>query len=729
MSLFGLFSKVSGPVPLIEQLWTYNVQSTDPQLKTGDHILIELGRDKTPVYLFFQDIPVDAKLLIDLNKLPPPKRRITLPTVAKFMWDKYHECIKHHYELEKVVTFTWGQLFLLAHTTKVVQDERSHFLSLDALLGKGESVNYQIEGMFTMNDWQLVRNTVKVGEAKDNSTRNTIRKLFQRCPLLYDHMMIEHGATKQELHEIGLTYADTHEEKWTKIGDGIEELVQFNVYGRPPRPTAGPPQDRDVPDVVGHGDEKLSDLKDDDRDVAPVSSLEGHDSVHEKEDLTDNNRNLPGLEDGDRVVTPVSSLEGHDIVPEQGDPVDEDGNLSDPEDDEWDEFLKNSLEAFNVVPEQEDLVNDVDDDGNLPDLEDDDWDVALVPNSAVYDVVPEKEDLVNDQSTIANVHSQPAENLADQLAGLAVQEAVIVGKGRNETVYQSESLVEEASTEFVNALTDLKHGDQSDVGDGNENDVTALFMGQSEEECAHAPEQQHQFLSEHQSHVDLLEAATDPQSDVTEANHPEDVQKAKEASDEESTSDAGNVDEAERVSDLKKVAQEYTAGFIPTHELPRTTPVTPVESEMSAADSNASSEADTEEFRPNGKRAPREHDIQNRVTKHSGDERPHKRVKLAPVRRKINEPAMKYGNSVLHMLRKKQAALSTNPKGIENVGREEPVRQPKGPPASGKEMADDKAKDPKAWEENFAVGAPASKATAVKVENSEKQSRADDEDE
>lgn len=74
------------------------------------------------------------------------------------------------------------------------------------------------------------------------------------------------------------------------------------------------------------------------------------------------------------------------------------------------------------------------------------------------------------------------------------------------------------------------------------------------------------------------------------------------------------------------------------------------------------------------------------------------------VTRRIKEPTKKYGKSALHALREGQAAFKTAPK--DTTQREDPTRQPKGPPALGKEMADDKAKDPEAWLENFAVGTP-----------------------
>ncbi|KAL5423199.1 hypothetical protein PMIN04_004090 [Paraphaeosphaeria minitans] len=760
MSLFGEIVREG------VQLFT---KSVDLQLKDGDHVLVEFGREKTPEYIFYQNIPVTAKLLIHLNKLPPLKRRIALPTVAKFVWDMYLDWMKNDYDIVKAAyTYTWGQIFLLAHTSKVLQDDHSHSMSLSALLKRGESVNHQIEGMFSMSEWQLVRNTVKAGAAQDDRTRDTIRRLFHECPLLFDHMVIEHGATEQELHEIGLKYTDTYEIKDIQLGVGAFTWDSVSVFGRPPLPIAGPspifestgkiPQisgvnglgiamsgngtdeaaasnlpaqatDQHEPFVDEFGTELRGNeakIHDEGWEIASISSLEsyGNDSQNdsdeqdpmENEPTPANVSSQPAEDLADHLahlaVQEVAAVEKKEeqAASQEEDCFSDKGEIA---------FLQEEL----VVSLQADSVADC----SLQHIASDEDGVALhQEDSAVnqeadefVDGPPEDTNVSQETGQSHDPSGSPAvatEN--EMMAALAKIPGLESSKWAS---YRDEkapkALVAEinaALTESINAIDNSEH---ADIGYEGEADVIRSAVVQSEDEPVSTPVEQQQRSSGRQSPVDLPQAASEAQSDAEDVENPEDAQEAEKFSDAENALGVERAQEAEDVSGAEDqedtedaeaaLDAEYIAGFVPTHNLPRTVPGTPAEDEMGTMENR---EPSYEERRKHAcsllgkKRLGSDMgETRDRRAKHMRHEG---RVvhQSRHAGRVIKQPTRKYGNSALHALREKQAASTTAHR--ETSQREEPIRQPKGPPASGKEMADDKARDPKAWPQNFAVGAP-----------------------
>ncbi|KAL5384671.1 hypothetical protein DPSP01_005112 [Paraphaeosphaeria sporulosa] len=739
------------------QLFT---KSADLQLQNGDHILVEFGREKTQVYIFYQKIPVTAKLLIDLNKLPPLKRQIALPTVAKFMWDKYLDWMENDYDIVKAAsTYTWGQIFLLAHTTKILQDDRRHSMSLCALLEKGESVSYQIEGMFTMGDWQLVRNTVKAGEAQDDHTRAAIRRLFHECPLLFDHMINEHGAASQELLEIGLVYADTYDAKYFLNEDGLEQLDPVSIYGRPPRlaitdPSSIVESTAEIPQISGinglgitqsgnganeavdvSGSE-LRDIEDNDENdgwgFASISSLGSSNSDTDEENSMDNEpttaivHSQPAEVLADQLadlavqeVTAVENTERH-TVSQVMDSFSDEGGVA------LQEVPVHSQSDDAVVcPSGEDIASD-EDDVTLH-QEDSPVNQEAGGNSVGS---PEVTD-VPQQTASSQGPSAKAVMMAAFTTIPGLQASMWALDMHQKFPVPLDADKEAALADCVNGSINSEQGDNGYVEADEEDDVIGSVDTQSEKETVSMPEEQQQLSYDLRSPIDLPQAASEVQPDAEDAEEPQNAEESGEASDVENVlgvedapgadnvqeaedgSGAENAQDAEDVSGAEDQKEkenaergpniEYIAGFVPMHNLPRTAPGTPAEDEMGTTKNE---EPSYEERRKNaGGRL-----LGKKRHNHAGGDvwdreaKRHEHKFTYQPRRVIKVPTKKYGNSALHAMRAKQAASIMAPK--ETAQREEPTRQPKGPPASGKEMADEKAKDPKAWPNNFAVGAP-----------------------
>jgi hypothetical protein len=332
------------------------MQTIDKPLENGSRILVEFGRAKTPVYILFHDIPQNAKLLVDLSKLSPPERRIACPDVAKFMFDNY---LNWEEAVEETATkFSWGHIFLLAHTTKVLHDERAHHKSLNALLAKGESVNYQMEAMFNLSEWNLVHLTVKAGEAQDDATRETVSRLFKGCPMLFDHMVSDLGVSTKEFHDIGLEYDDTYEIKRLCSDDpGANKIDSSGIYNRRPRPIAGTLSPSSMAMIAGSIETQAT--------ITPV--------VNEAIDS-------PTLEQ----VPGIQELAGI-FKPEDG------KSQGEASDDEWDVISVTSLDSSDSDLNEEVLLDK--------------------QTAEVYE-----------DQTVTITSSQPAEDLANQLSCLVVQE-------------------------------------------------------------------------------------------------------------------------------------------------------------------------------------------------------------------------------------------------------------------------------------------------------------------
>lgn len=453
-----------------------------------------------------------AKLLVNLNKLPPLNRRVALPGVAKFMWDNYLQWTGDI--REAAYTYTWGQIFLLAHTTKVLQDETGHWKSLQALLTKGEAVDYQIEGMFSVSDWKLVHDTVKAGETQDDATRDTIRELFHKCPLLFNHMIVERGVTSQELHDIGLEYADTYEAKYVQLEDGLSYLDPISVFGRPRRSISG-----------------LSLAADPNVNAFPTAEAAEYAGAQ----LVQDNNEF----DVNRTA----------VVP-------------------TDEQVVDPREAAGVLKD-EDMESQ---DGDLSGY----WDVVSFRSLNSHDSDSNEEELQDGEPAAPNMPSHPGEDPANQLADLVVvEEDGAVGNTEEHAPPQGDaSLSDEGGVVLhregssvaqelggvVFEVTNIPQGTAQDA-----DDVIGSAVNQSEEAFVDAPNELQHPPSGLLLPVDLPQAV--PEARLNDSH----VYNAEYASEPE---DAPGTDEAGDAPDAK--AADYTAGFVPTHDLPRTAPGSPV---------------------------------------------------------------------------------------------------------------------------------------------------------
>ncbi|KAF2444418.1 hypothetical protein P171DRAFT_32256 [Karstenula rhodostoma CBS 690.94] len=713
---------MSPPPSLTGQVKTHDIQSVDKRLENGEHILIEFGRAKTPVYIFFCDIPLGAKLLVDLNKLPPLKRRVALPDVAKFMWDKYLNW-KATVE-ETATTYTWGQIFLLAHTTKVLLDDTAHRKSLDALLAKGESVNYQMEAMFNVSEWNLVRFTVKAGESRDDATRETISRLFKGCPELIDYMILDHGVRTQELHDIGLEYGDTYELRYLPSDDpNVNVMDMTSISNRRPLPVVGPSTTADL-SVNGsptHGATDPTELQlvkynnEVDMDVDETALLPAYEqAVDPGEGVAEVSEHEPqgslGKAPGDEwEIVSISSLGSYDNDFDEEDPVDneptgEAGNEQTATDvpNQPAEDLANQLAGLVV---QEGVAVDDPEEHAGSQAEDS---VSNEGGTAL-----EQEELTVDQQANSTAVAS-SEDISDPGETVSSQMMAVLAKipGLKSSKWASDMAMKlpvsldaetkTALTEFINAPTNIP---DSDFGDEDHHDVIGSATTEVEQNATATSENEQPYLSSgSRSPVDLQPTASDTRSDAEEPANAEDSPGVEETSEAEDTPDAEVASDGQNDPDAETA--DYTDGFVPRHNLPRTAPASPVKPVRSYAMKEPP--FFFEERRKGQKRGANEVEdasdiLSAKHARHKGEfgERftPHPRADG-----KIKAPKKKYGKSALHALREKQAASAAAPEDA--TKREEPTRQPKGPPASGKEMADDKAKDPEAWPENFGLGAP-----------------------
>lgn len=177
----------------------------EKQLKHGDRILVEFGRDRKALYINMFDIPRTAQLLINLMGRSSLERRVRLPNIAKFMYDDYvawTDTVEQSAESK-----SWGHIILMAYTTKVLQDDLTHDKALLTMIAKGEMVKYQHSGMFTLSDWNMLQLQVKAGDTRDEAMRQVLSRLFKRSVGLLEFLEIP----SQQIIGMGLDWKVLHE--------------------------------------------------------------------------------------------------------------------------------------------------------------------------------------------------------------------------------------------------------------------------------------------------------------------------------------------------------------------------------------------------------------------------------------------------------------------------------------------------------------------------------------
>jgi hypothetical protein len=523
-----LFQKVCYPLPSTTQVETHYMQTVDKQLENGDRILVKFGRAKTPVYILFHDIPQSTKLLVDLSKLSPPDRQVVLPDIAEFMWDKY---LNWRETVEETATkFSWGHIFLLAHTTKVLLDEHAHHKSLNALITKGESVNYQMEAMFNMSEWNLVHLTVKAGEARDDATRETVSRLFKGCPML----LVEMGVSTQELHDVGLdydAYAIDHL-RLPIVGPRAlrtmdENMVDVDGFADSSAHEQVTDTRKELPEVFETEDaESQGEASDDEWDIVSVTGLDSYDSDSDQEDLLDNHT-AEAYEEQTVTNAPIQPSE--DLANQlAGLAVQEEGVATGDTADNVASQMGNHISDAGVTAlQQNEMPVDQQVDGSVVD-------------SSVDILVPQKIVFSHDLSTSTALTTEDEMNAT-------------IAKTPREKSSKRGSNVENKfpvplDTETMAALTDFVN-DSTDVANSVISDQDSTATTEVDRESGVTPEGELPHLpSESESPDDLPQTACEARFD---ASHP-----------------------------------EYVAGFVPIHDLPRTVPGTPA---MIEADADSSS--------------------------------------------------------------------------------------------------------------------------------------------
>lgn len=181
-------------------------------------ILCEFGPGLEPVFIQINEIPQNAKRLIDIAQLlPEVKRRLALPQIDKSMYEMYSSW-NESVEIT-ALKFKWSQIILLVQITKTLRDQVSHQQALDSMLTKAEQGKYRKFLMFQKDTLGLLHNTVHAGEDGDEAASEVIIKIFNRSAGLREHLSV----SAKDLREMGITWKENHDPEFTSTLTQVDD--------------------------------------------------------------------------------------------------------------------------------------------------------------------------------------------------------------------------------------------------------------------------------------------------------------------------------------------------------------------------------------------------------------------------------------------------------------------------------------------------------------------------